>query len=184
MAEAEQSHWYVERGIGEDRALLTIAGQIRAARLHWHGEFYAGQQVSAQLSAKKAGQRRGVATADEGTQILVDHLPANITEGERVTLVITRGPIGEKSRSKLAQGRFLDGPASDRAWLDDANSRAEFASGCIKSTPKTQRSHLNTSYFPCGLPPTNTAVKHIVLWCTRARVGLRGNAPIPHGKLP
>jgi hypothetical protein len=28
---------------------------------------------------------------------------------------------------------------------------AEFASGCIKSTPQTQRSHSNTSYCPCGL---------------------------------
>jgi len=131
LADPQTGAWYVERGIGEDRALFTRDGKIEAAKIHWPGELYAGLQLEAKLASKGSGSRRGTATTANGQDILVDHLPADITEGQTIALTVTRAPISERGRSKLAHGRYLaEPPASAQQWLADGITRPEFASGC------------------------------------------------------
>jgi ribonuclease G len=45
--------WLVERGIGEDRALLVEDGQVHAAKLRWSGELHAGQLADAKLVSRR-----------------------------------------------------------------------------------------------------------------------------------
>lgn len=130
MAEPQPDDWFIERGIAETRALLTIKGQIIAAKMLWPDEMFAGQTIAAKLTQKPAGGRRGTATCmATGREILVDHLPANLTQGQTCNLIITRAPIAERKREKKAQGRFTTDPA-DAPWLSGARETLEFASGC------------------------------------------------------
>ena len=99
------AEWIVEEGIGETRALLVENDQVHAAKLLWPGELVAGQQAFAQLTAKTAGKRRGVAKLESGAEVLVDHLPSEVTEGQTIGLRISRAPIAERGRLKRAQAR-------------------------------------------------------------------------------
>ncbi len=106
------AEWLIEHGIGETRALLVEGERVLAARLHWPGEITAGMRVAGQLAAKLAGTRRGVALLEDGTEALVDHLPAHATEGQRLNLVITRAAMAERGRLKRAQARVAGGEAA------------------------------------------------------------------------
>ncbi|WP_394731069.1 ribonuclease E/G [Altererythrobacter sp. GH1-8] len=122
--------WLVERGIGEDRALLMDGEHVLGAKLRWPGEMFAGQHIEAQLTSKPSGARRGVATLPNGQDILVDHLPPDLTEGQRVSLTITRAPIAERGRLKKAQGRYTSTRLADAPeWLAGARETREFAEG-------------------------------------------------------
>lgn len=121
--------WIVERGIGEDRALLVDGDEVLAAKLHWPGELFAGQTLEAKLTAKPAGARRGTATTASGQEILVDHLPRELNEGESFALTVTRAPIAERGRLKLAQGRFTTEAVEGAEWLAGAREVHAFPSG-------------------------------------------------------
>lgn len=97
--------WLIEEGIGETRALLIEGERVLAARIMWPGELAAGTRTTGKLTAKLAGTRRGLALLEGGTEALVDHLPANITEGQALDLVITRAALAERGRLKRAQAR-------------------------------------------------------------------------------
>jgi ribonuclease G len=103
--------WLIEDGIGETRALLVEGEQVLAAKVLWPGELTAGARVAGQLTAKLKGTRRGVALLDGGTEALVDHLPPQVTEGQRLDLTITRAPLAERGRLKRAQARVVAGDA-------------------------------------------------------------------------
>lgn len=103
--------WLIEDGIGETRVLLVEGEQVLAAKLMWPGELTAGARVAGQLTAKLKGTRRGVALLDGGTEALVDHLPPQVTEGQRLDLTITRAPLAERGRLKRAQARVVAGDA-------------------------------------------------------------------------
>lgn len=122
--------WLIERGIGETRALLIENGEAVAAKLHWTGELFAGQQICAKLTSKPAGARRGTATTAAGQEVLVDHLPTSLTEGEDIALTITRASIAERGRFKRAQGRFASEPSADQSeWLAGSHEVRSFDSG-------------------------------------------------------
>lgn len=99
------AEWLIEEGIGETRALLIENGAVRGAALRWPGELVAGQQAFAQLISKTAGKRRGVAKLEDGAEVLVDHLPPEVTEGQTIGLRISRAAIVERGRVKRAQAR-------------------------------------------------------------------------------
>jgi len=101
------AEWFIEEGIGETRAILVENGEVLAAKLHWPGELLTGTQHNAKLISKSAGARRGMAAIENGTEVLVDHLPTDLTEGSSFTLHISRAPIAERGRFKQAQGRFM-----------------------------------------------------------------------------
>lgn len=98
--------WLIEEGIAETRSLLIEAGKVIAAGLHWPGETRAGEHHSARLTSKAKGASRGTATLENGRKVLVDYLPAGVTEGAQGTIRITRAAIAERGRHKLAQGRW------------------------------------------------------------------------------
>ncbi|MEL6878504.1 MAG: ribonuclease [Pseudomonadota bacterium] len=127
------AEWLVEEGIGETRALLVEDEQVVAAKVRWPGEMVAGSILEAKLTSKASGARRGTATSEQGQEILVDHLPASLTEGEAVTLRISRAPIAERGRLKHAQGRFVEEQnlSADRAaeWLPEARTVRSFPAG-------------------------------------------------------
>src|SRR5690606_40070141 len=56
--------------------------------------------------------RRGIVETASGT-VLVEPLPARLSEGARVRVEILREPIGEPGRPKQARGRITD--AAERA---------------------------------------------------------------------
>lgn len=97
--------WLVERGIGEDRALLIESGEAIAARLHWPGELFAGLILNATLASKPAGARRGTAIDAAGNAILLDRIPSHCNEGQEIRVRITRAPIAEHGRYKRARGQ-------------------------------------------------------------------------------
>lgn len=99
------AEWLIEDGIGETRALLIDGEQVLAARLIWPGELRAGERCSVKLTTKLAGTRRGVALLADGSEVLVDHLPPVVTEGQTLNVTITRAALAERGRLKRAQAR-------------------------------------------------------------------------------
>jgi len=83
-------------------------GEGLASRLYWPGEMVAGEVYSARLTAKYSGKRRGVATLDDGREVLVDHLPAKANEGLAGSLRISRAAIAERGRLKRPQARWRE----------------------------------------------------------------------------
>lgn len=99
--------WVVEHGIGESRALLIEGERMIAARMRWPDELFAGQVVPATLVARRAGSKRGTARTEAGDEILVDRLPAQVSEGRPLYVQVTRAAIAERGRLKRAQGRHV-----------------------------------------------------------------------------
>jgi ribonuclease G len=97
--------WYLEQGIGEDRAICVADDEIIAARIHWPGELIAGHVEDARLISRISGSARGTALLASGEEALVDRLPKAASEGATLRLEITRPAIGERGRLKRAQAR-------------------------------------------------------------------------------
>lgn len=106
------AEWLIEDGIGETRALLIDGEQVLAARLIWPGELRAGERCSVKLTTKLAGTRRGVALLADGSEVLVDHLPPVVTEGQTLNVTITRAALAERGRLKRAQVRVAGAEGS------------------------------------------------------------------------
>ena len=116
------AEWLIEEGIAERRALLVDAGIARAAKLIWPGELVAGSRHTAKLTSKQSGNRRGIVKVESGQEVLVDHLPDEITEGSKLNLHVVRASIAERGRLKRAVGRCVEAApqrqedTSDSVW--------------------------------------------------------------------
>jgi hypothetical protein len=99
------AEWLVEHGVGESRALLVEGDDVMAAKMRWPDELFAGKPVAVQLVSKPSGAQRGLAVDETGNEILVDGVPAQFTEGQRLVVRITRAPMAERGRLKRAQAR-------------------------------------------------------------------------------
>ena len=102
--------WFVEEGIGEERAIRIEAGQLYAARLHWPGALSAAMVDDAILFSRSAGSARGVARYASGEEALVDRLARDTQEGAPIRLEVTRAAMTETGRTKRAQARPTDRP--------------------------------------------------------------------------
>jgi ribonuclease G len=106
--------WLVERGIGEERALLVQRGEAIAARLRWPDGPGAGLEAGlvedAVLVQRSKGSGRGRARFACGEEALADRLPHGAAEGAKIRLEVTRPAMGEALRRKLARARPTDAP--------------------------------------------------------------------------
>jgi hypothetical protein len=109
------AEWLIEEGIGESRALMVEGDKVLSAKLYWPGELFAGQHLSARLTARTKGSNRALAVTASGAEVLLDRVPNSISEGSSLNVVITRAPMAERGRLKRAQGRIAtaSGKAAD-----------------------------------------------------------------------
>jgi ribonuclease G len=101
------AEWLFEEGIGEDRAVLVDDGEIVEAAIELPG-LRAGAVAEARLSSILVPGRRGIATLGSGEEVLVEPLPARLTDGQALRVEILREAIPEPGRPKLAKGRATD----------------------------------------------------------------------------
>ncbi len=87
--------------------MLVEGEDVLAAKIRWPDELTAGESRPARLTFKTSGTRRGIATLENGTEVLLDHLPPDVTEGTNILLRISRAAIAEHGRHKYAQGRIV-----------------------------------------------------------------------------
>lgn len=110
MLDFPLAEWLIEQGIGEERAILSEAGAIIAARLYWPGAIASGQIEDAVLISRSAGSKRGTVRFASGEEALVDGLPRDSSEGETLRVKALRAAMSESRRFKLAQVRPSDQP--------------------------------------------------------------------------
>lgn len=115
------AEWLYEAGIGEARAALVEHDVILAAAIETDD---AGPRPGAILRARLLRQqvagRRGIASLDDGSEVLLEPLPPGLSEGGRLLVEIVREPLSEPGRPKLAKARPADtnaeaAPAPDLA---------------------------------------------------------------------
>ena len=82
--------WLIERGIGEDRAVLIEQGRIVEARIFREGLVRAGTVLAARL---KSTGRNAIARAGE-TEYLLPGGASGVTEGAALSIEVTREPLG------------------------------------------------------------------------------------------
>jgi ribonuclease G len=106
------AEWLYEAGIGENRAIRLVDGAIVEALIELPGP-RAGAILPVRLTQIQIPSRRGLATTADGSELLVEPLPAGLTEGAAFHAEILREPIPEAGRPKLAKARATDRPPAD-----------------------------------------------------------------------
>ena len=100
--------WLYEEGIGENRAALVDDGRILEAAIELPGSLHVGSVVSGRLMSILIPGRRGIVRLATGTEVLVEPLPAALTEGAATQVEILRDAIFEPGRSKGPKGRISE----------------------------------------------------------------------------
>jgi ribonuclease G len=101
------AEWLYEEGIGENRAILVEDEDIIAAAIELPGEIRCGSVLAGRLAQIPIRGRRGIVATDRG-EVMVEPLPAELTEGQTVRVEIVREPISEPGHPKFAKGRITD----------------------------------------------------------------------------
>jgi hypothetical protein len=122
------AEWLYEDGIGENRAILVDHGRILEAAIELPGEPRSGSVVAARLAAIMIPGRRAIAATRAGAEVLVEPVPAGVTEGAAVRLEIVREPVAEQGRPKRAKGRITDAPERPGPSLRERLSGAAHSS--------------------------------------------------------
>lgn len=107
MATDFQNGWLYEAGIGENRALRVVDGDLIAVRVERERNgARLGAIVDAQFTAQWVAGRSGIVTLESGEQCLLQPLPKGLTEGASVRVEIVREALNEKGgQSKRAKAR-------------------------------------------------------------------------------
>ncbi len=117
LTDLHGAEWLYEAGIGEDRAILTCEGGIIEARIERHDGIKSGLVTQAKLIKQLARGKRGIIELPGGEEALLTPLSAGITEGQTLTVEITREAIDEKSRFKLPLAKVADSEARPAVTL-------------------------------------------------------------------
>ncbi|WP_435418185.1 ribonuclease [Parerythrobacter aurantius] len=112
--------WLVERGIGEERAVLFDDGAIRAARLRWNGRLAHGAVVEGVVAERFPSTPSGIVRLPDGTEAFARRLTAADTVGRTVRIVIEREAIAERGRHKRAQAIVTADPLNPAPSLADS----------------------------------------------------------------
>ena len=117
MPEPASPEWLYEDGIGEARAALVENDEIVEVLIEPEGtEPRAGAVVEGRLTAIAIPARRGFVTLADATEVLVEPLLREWTQGAKVRIEIVREAVAERDRAKRAKGRpapegdLVDGP--------------------------------------------------------------------------
>lgn len=109
--------WWIERGVGETRAVLVEAGEIVEARVMLDGQVPAGTVLEAKL---KGVGRNAIAVAD-GIEYLLPKGAPGITQGASLAIEVTREAIGtegwKRPLARLADKAPVGAPALAGAEL-------------------------------------------------------------------
>jgi ribonuclease G len=100
------AEWLVEAGIGETRFALIAAGAIVEARIALDGTVRAGSVVEGRFLGRDGPFGRLALAA--GGEALLKQVPAGLSEGTPVQVVIEREAVPERGRWKLPIARCVD----------------------------------------------------------------------------
>ncbi len=113
--------WLYEDGIGEARAALVDDGAIVEALIEVEAAGpRAGAVIEGRLATIAVPGRRGFVTLADATEVLVEPLPRQWTQGALVRIEIVREHVAERDRTKRAKGR----PAPESVLSDGPSLRA------------------------------------------------------------
>jgi len=143
--------WYLEEGIGEDRAIRLDGDRIVAARIEWPGELAAGLVEDAVLVSRSAGNRRGTARFANGEEALVDKLPPSHSEGAPIRLEVTRPALGERGRRKLARAKPTDAAPRPAPTLAERLRNEGHEVRMVREFPAGEHSELLAEAFAAEL---------------------------------
>lgn len=101
------AEWLYQEGIGENRAILVEDEDIIAAAIELPGEMRGGSVLAGRLVEIAIPGRRGIVSTDQG-EVMVEPLPAALTQGQKVHVEIVREPIAEPGNPKFAKGRITE----------------------------------------------------------------------------
>lgn len=97
------AEWLLESGIGETRAALIVDDRIVTALIEADDDGpRAGTIAPARLTKIVIPGRRAIATLDDGADMLIEPVPAGVTQGARFMAEIRRAALPEPGRAKLA----------------------------------------------------------------------------------
>jgi len=102
------AEWLYEEGLGENRAILIEDGEIAEAAIELPSHWRTGAVAEARLVKIVVPGRRGIAALGDGSQALVEPLPAALTEGAAFRAEIVREAVPEAGRDKLAKARATE----------------------------------------------------------------------------
>jgi hypothetical protein len=169
--------WWIERGIGESRLALIEDGEIVEARIELDGVVQAGSVLTARLANN--GSNNAIAVAEGGAEYLLPRGAPGATQGQALTIEVTRSAIpgAEPWKRPLARvsdkppqaaealaGRQLAFPSPDDAlgdagWddlIDEARSGlVTFAGGELRISPTPAMTLIDVDGF---LPPDELAM--------------------------
>ena len=109
--------WWIERGIGETRAVLVEDCRIIEARVELDGLARAGSVVAARLVSAGAGGRNAVARDERGSEYLLPRGTPGVTEGALLNIEIVREAIPGSEPWKRPLGRLADETPRDAPLL-------------------------------------------------------------------
>jgi hypothetical protein len=106
--------WLYEDGIGEARAVLVDGDAIVMAAIEADDDGpRAGTIAEARLTRIVIPGRRAIVTLDDGTDAMIEPVPAGVAQGAKLLVEITRAALPEPGRSKLAWAKVA--PADAKA---------------------------------------------------------------------
>jgi ribonuclease G len=100
--------WLIERGIGEDRAVLIDDGEIVEARIALDGVIPAGSVLRARLANTGTAGRNGIAVGEGGIEYLLPRGAPGLTQGATLTMEVIRESIPGREPWKRPLARVTD----------------------------------------------------------------------------
>jgi len=111
--------WLYEDGIGEARAVLVDGDAIVMAAIEADDDGpRAGTIGEARLTRMVIPGRRAIVTLDDGTDAMIEPVPAGVTQGAKLLVEITRAALPEPGRFKLAWAKVAPADAIAAPGLD------------------------------------------------------------------
>lgn len=108
------AEWVYEAGIGENRAALIDAGVIVEARIELASE---GLRAGAVAKAKLLNNAERIIVFDSGEEALLDRIPPQTSEGQRLMVRIMREALPEPGKPKRAKATAALGEVATEAPL-------------------------------------------------------------------